>query len=166
MKEIKILAKQIRKGKEEVANKADNQAPEGVPEVINIQVDNIIKSDKTKVLWEVKEFFEEEKKKLRRKRKSVVKRLKIDNKEFQEVLGKRKSSLRPFHSCTDRTKWNLLTVSGALLKEMTDPELSEWVQQDPVDQEAEEDCEEDYDTLPEVIFIAELRINMKVDGNI
>ena len=92
-------------------------------------------------------------KKLRPKRKSAVEKLKIGNNKFQEVLGKRKSSLRPFHSCTDRAKWNLLRVSVALLKEMTDPELSEWVQQDPVDQEAEEDCEEDYDTLPEFIFL-------------
>ena len=69
--------------------------------MINIQDDNLIESDKTKVLWEVKEFFEEEKKKLRRKRKSDVEKLKIDEKEFQEVLGKRKSSLRPIHSCTD-----------------------------------------------------------------
>ena len=44
-------------------------------------------------------------------------------------------------------------IFGALLKEMTDPELSEWVQQDPVGQEAEEDYEEDYDSLPEVIFL-------------
>ena len=79
---IRILAEQILKGKEEVANKANNQAPEGVPEVITIQDDNVIESDKTKVLREVKEFFEEEKKKLRHKRKSEVERLKIDNKEF------------------------------------------------------------------------------------
>ena len=40
--------------------------------MITVQDDNIVESDKTKVLQEVKEFFEEEKKKLRRKRKSEV----------------------------------------------------------------------------------------------
>ena len=55
MKEIKILAEQILKGKEEVVNKTDGQAPGDVPEVINIQDDDQIESDKTKVLQEVKE---------------------------------------------------------------------------------------------------------------
>ena len=67
MKEVRILAEQILKGKEEVADRTDDQAPEDAPEVITVQDDDVIESDKTKVLWEVKEFFEEEKKKLRRK---------------------------------------------------------------------------------------------------
>ena len=61
-------------------------------------------------------------------------------------------SLRPFYSCTDRSKWNLPTISDVLLKEMTDPELSEWGQQDLVSQETEEDYEGGFDILPEVIF--------------
>ena len=44
-------------------------------------------------------------------------------------------------------------ISGAPSKEVSDPELFEWAQQNPMDQEDEEDCEEDYDTLPEVVFL-------------
>ena len=44
-------------------------------------------------------------------------------------------------------------ISSSPSKEVSDPELFEWVQQNPMDQEDEEDCEEDYDTLPEVVFL-------------
>ena len=81
-----------------------------------------------------------------------MEKLRINNKEFQDASGKRKS-LKPFYSCTDRSKWNLLTISDVLLKETTGPELSEWGQQDLVSQETEEDYEGGYNSLPEVIFL-------------
>ena len=108
---------------------------------------------KTKVLREVREYFKEERNKLKHRRKSEVEKLKIDNKEFQDILGKRKSPLRPFHSCVDRNKWNLLAISGGSSKEESDPKLSEWGHQNPMDQEDKEDSEEDYDTLPETVFL-------------
>ena len=49
--------------------------------------------------------------------------------------------------------WALLwTISGAPSKEAADPGLSEWAQQNPIDQEDEEDCKEDY-ILTEVVFL-------------
>ena len=61
MEEIRILSEQILKGKEEVVDETDGQAPGNVPEVINIQDDDQIESDKTKVLQEVKEFLRKRK---------------------------------------------------------------------------------------------------------
>ena len=90
---------------------------------------------------------------MKRRRKSEVEKLKIDNKEFQDILGKRKSPLRPFHSCVDQNKWNLLVISGGSSKEESDPELSEWGHRNPMYQEDEIESEEDYDTLPEAVFL-------------
>ena len=65
MEEIRIHAKQILKGKDEAVVKTDSQTARNVPEVIDIQDDGQVESDKAKVLQEVKEFFEEEKKLLK-----------------------------------------------------------------------------------------------------
>ena len=50
IEEIRILTEQIQKGKEEVVDETDSQATGNVAEVINIQDDDQIESDKTKVL--------------------------------------------------------------------------------------------------------------------
>ena len=93
MKEIRLLAEQILKRKGEVTDGINDQAPDDAPEIITVQNDEETDSEKTKVLREVKEYFKEERTKLKRRRKSEVEKLKIDNKEFQDVLGKRKSPL-------------------------------------------------------------------------